>query len=452
MSDELIDYLGARLTEDASAGALCVAFSGGRDSVALLHALSRLPQARARGLRALHVDHALHRSSAAWAEQCQRLCQDWSIPCEVVRVAVPLNTGIGLEAAARQARYAVFAERLGTRENLLLAHHRDDQAETVLLKLLRGAGPEGLGGMREHRPLGHGQLWRPLLELPRAALQTHAAAYGLDWIEDPSNADTTLARNQLRHEILPQLLVHWPHAVDSILHSARLSREAADALETQWQAALTTLCDDATGSLHAADWLALPAALRAPLLDHWLHGRGCRAPSARQREQVERQLLARAGRLPCIRWSGTELHIWKDRLWARPPRPSPDPHWEAAWHGQPLILPDGGRLELEPAAHLPEPLCVRLRRGGERIKPAGDAHTRELRDLFQQATMPPWLRGGCPLLYQGDELIAVADRWLSSRAIALFQQVGSKPCWRPPDGSAPGMSARCRPNTKAAES
>lgn len=411
-------------------GGLCVAFSGGPDSTALLHALAALPVARARGLRALHVDHGLHAQSGAWAAHCLRFCATLSIGCEVLPVRVDRTTGTGLEAAARNVRYAALGDALHAGEWLLLGHHRDDQVETVLLKLLRGAGPEGLGGMRAVRPLGRGQLWRPLLALPRASLHGYIAAHGLACIDDPSNADRSLARNRLRHDILPQLAQTWPHAVDSILHSAALSRAAADTLQTQWLAALETLRDPRTGSLDATGWLALDAAVREPLLDHWLHAQGLSAPTAAQRRQIERQCHARAGQQPCIRWPGTALHIWRGRLWARrPPAPARDAAWEHAWHGETVELPDGGTLALDPPGTLRIPLQIRLRRGGERIKPDGDAHTRELRELFQRAGMPPWQRGSCPLVYAGDELVAVADRWLSARAVAMFDAAGSRPRW-----------------------
>jgi len=411
--------------------ALCVAFSGGPDSSALLHALAQLPEARARGLRALHVDHGLHPDSAAWAAHCERFCAGLDVPCEVLRVQVDGSTGRGVEAAARDARHAALASQLRDGEYLLLGHHRDDQAETVLLKLLRGAGPEGLGGMRALRPFGRGQLWRPLLALSRQQLHDYVAVQRLDCIDDPSNADTRLARNQLRHEILPRLLQHWPHAVDSILHSATLSRAAADALRTQWLVAFEVLRDPANGSLDARGWLALAPALREPLLDHWLRARGLPAPTAAQRRQIERQCGARAGQLPCIRWAGAELHVWKHRLWALPPEHVADANWQVSWYGEPLTLPDGGELALTVAgARLAAPLHVRLRRGGERIKPDGDAHTRELRDLFQQSHLPPWQRNACPLLYAGDDLVAVADRWIDARGTAIFRQADAWPHWR----------------------
>ncbi|MHB1272647.1 MAG: tRNA lysidine(34) synthetase TilS [Rhodanobacter sp.] len=431
MNHLLLSHL-ARALATVPPAPLCVAYSGGPDSTALLHALAQLPAARARGLRTLHVDHGLHADSPRWAGHCLRFCAALEVPCQVLQVRVETGNGAGLEAAARHARYAALTAQLKEGEWLLLGHHRDDQAETVLLKLLRGAGPQGLGGMRVLRSIGPGQLWRPLLALSRQQLREYVDANHLACIDDPSNDDTHPARNQLRHEILPRLMRHWPHAVDSILHSAALCQAAADALQVQWLAAFATLHDPATGSLHAADWLALDRALREPLLDHWLHARGLPAPTTAQRRQIECQCGARAGQSPCIRWPGVELHIWKGRLWALSPRPAVAMDWHAPWRGEPLALPDGGMLSLTDAnARLPEPLDVRLRRGGERIKPAGDAHTRELRDLFQQGLIPPWQRIACPLLYAGDELVAVADRWISARGIAIFRQTAARPRWLP---------------------
>jgi len=410
---------------------LCVAFSGGPDSSAMLHALAQLTQARARGLRALHVDHGLHADSARWAAQCRDFCRSIDVNCELLPVQVRRGSGNGLEAEAREARHAALATRLQEGEYLLFAHHRDDQVETVLLKLLRGAGPDGLGGMRVLRPFGAGQLWRPLLDLSRQQLHDYVASHRLDCIDDPSNADTRLARNRLRHDILPSLVRYWPQAADSILHSAALSRAAADTLRTQWLSAFAELHDPVHGSLDAAGWLTLPPALREPLLDHWLHARGRTAPTTAQRRQIEKQCMARAGRLPCVRWDDTELHIWKQRLWALPVAPEFPDGWQVDWHGEPLTLPDGGELSLRgPAARIDHPLRVQLRRGGERIKPNGDPHTRELRDLFQQAQLPPWQRQACPMLYDGHELIAVADRWVSQRGMEIFRHAGV-PRWRP---------------------
>lgn len=412
-------------------GALCIAYSGGPDSTALLHALAHLPEARARGLRAMHVDHGLHAESARWAAHCRAFSATLGLACDVHVAKVDRSGGIGLEAAARHARYAIFAEYLHAKERLVFGHHQDDQAETVLLKLLRGAGPEGLGGMRVERPLGRGSVWRPLLEVPRQVLRAYVEAHDLPCIHDPSNDDRQLARNHLRHEVMPLLKAHWPQAAISITHSAMLCRAAADTLQQDWLAAFEHLRDDTTNSLDARGWLALPPALRDPLLAHWLHAQGLSAPTTAQRRQIEQQCTAQDGQLPCIQWPGTEVHVWKNRLWAMAIRSKTPSLAELSWQGEVLTLPDGGSLALEPASRLSVTLQVRWRSGGERIKPAGDRHTRDLRALFQSGAIPPWQRDVCPLLYEGDQLIAVADRWLNIRAKGIFSEAGAQPRWRP---------------------
>lgn len=430
------------------AAALCVAFSGGPDSTALLHALAQLPTARERGLRAVHVDHGLRPESAAWAQRCAELCKSLEVPLSVVRVQVDDSRGEGIEAAARRARYAAFAGNLRAGEWLVLAHHRDDQIETVLLKLLRGAGPDGLGGMRALRPFAHGLLWRPLLETPRETLHSYLKEKKIGVIEDPANSDPRFARNMLRHELLPLLVQRWPHAPAAILHTARLCRSAADHLAGEAESSLPALrrADD---TLDSRAWLALPEALRAPTLDAWLHARGLPAPPDASRAELIRQATQAAGdRVPVITWSDAEVRVWDGRLHAMSPLAPLPEHWQAAWDGgAPLALPDGcGSLlpgspgdtrESADGTRLDPPLSVRLRRGGERIKPAGDAHTRELRDLFQRARMPPWLRTRCPLLFEGDELIAVADLWTSDRGRAIFDAHGVRPHWLCPTKTGP---------------
>jgi tRNA(Ile)-lysidine synthase len=431
MSIDLQAQLRAALA-DVPDAPLCVAFSGGPDSTALLHALAQLPAARARGLRALHVDHRLQAQSTAWAEHCRAFCTTLDVSLTVLVVQVQRGRGDGLEAAAREARYAALAAELRAGECLVLAQHRDDQAETVLLKLLRGAGPEGLGGMRPLRMFGAGWLWRPLLSCSRQILLGYVDAAQLPVIEDPSNDDIRLARNFLRHRIMPQLLQQWPHAVSAIVHSAKLNRAAADALQARWLPELERLRDPANGSLDAAGWLALEPALRHPLLDHWLHTAGLHAPTTAQRQQIERQCQAQAGRVPHIRWRQTELRIWKGRLWAMPSQDTPPADWAVAWQGQEVTLPGGGSFSLQPpGARLPAPVTLRLRQGGERLKPMGAPYTRDVRDLFQQGAVPPWQRHTCPLIYEHGELLAVADRWASARGEALFAAAGARPAWRP---------------------
>lgn len=425
----------------APAKRLCVAFSGGPDSTALLHALAQLPEARARGLRALHVDHGLHPQSGQWAAHCAHFCGSMGVPLTTERVDVRDARGEGTEAAARRARYAAFAQALREGEWLALAHHRDDQVETVVLKLLRGAGPEGLGGMRLLRPFGRGSLWRPLLGVPRDSIRSYLAAHGIASLEDPANADPAFARNVVRHELLPLIARHWPRAPESILHAARLARDAAACIASIADAELATL-RDAAGTLDAQRWLALPAALRAATLDAWLRARGVPAPPDAARAELERQAAnAARDRVPTITWPGAEVRIWLGRLHATPPLAPALSDWQAEWDGVELPLPrDCGALALLPATgdapappiRFSPPLTVHLPRGGERIRPAGDACTRELADLFRRARIPPWLRTRCPLLLAGSEPIAVADLWASERGEALFARAGARPRWTRP--------------------
>ena len=390
---------------------------------------------RERGLRALHVDHGLHADSARWAEHCANFCAALEVPLAIIRVQVTQGDGDGLEAAARQVRHAAFAQALRPGEWLALAHHRDDQVETVLLKLLRGAGPHGLAGMRERRALAQGTLWRPLLNVPRSELREYVATHGLPFIEDPSNADVRLSRNFLRSEILPRLQAHWPQAAQSILHSADSCRESAEHLDALAESALQSLaCGD--GTLDAARWSTLPGALRALVLERWLHARSLPAPTRAQRAELRRQVdEAREDHVPRVAWPGAEVRAWRGALHAMAPPIEVPQDWECTWLGEPLPLPGGGSLALhgesgEPSPHRFEaPLRVRFRRGGERIKPAGDAHTRELRDLLQRAGIPPWQRGRIPLIFRGEELLAAADLWSSETGRCFFAARGAKPLW-----------------------
>ncbi|WP_250627179.1 tRNA lysidine(34) synthetase TilS [Pinirhizobacter soli] len=397
---------------------LCIAFSGGGDSMALLHAVAALRPAK---LRALHVNHGLQQPSDDWARRCASFCDGLGVHLTVARVEVDVAGGQGPEAAARDARYAAFAAQLGEDEVLLLAHHRGDQVETVLLKLLRGAGPAGLGGMPSSRPLGPGRLLRPLLNVPQAELRQYLDRHGLTPLEDPSNTDHAMARSYLRAEIVPRLARHWPQAAESIVHAANASLAAANFIEGNWRQAWQAL--DRGGALDATGWLALHEALRVPLLEAWLHGRGLRAPTTAQRRQLEAQIAhAAADRLPCVGWRDTEVHVWRGALHAvrrHPPLPA---HWEAPWSGGALSVPGGATLQAEAGSSLPG-LTVRLRRGGERIRPAGEAHTRELRDLFQRDAVPPWRRQRLPLLFVGPELVAVPGLWWSDQALPWIQSV-----------------------------
>ena len=217
---------------------LLIGFSGGLDSTVLLQLLASDPSMHRAGLRALHVHHGLQAAADAWAEHCARQAAALGVALEVLRVDVPRDGGHGLEAAAREARYAALAAALAPGETLATAHHLDDQAETFLLRALRASGPEGLGAMRPWRRFAGGWHWRPLLALPRATLQAWAQAHALEWIEDPSNALPDPDRNFLRLQVLPMLQRRWPHAAAALARSAELSAQADALLDADGYKAL----------------------------------------------------------------------------------------------------------------------------------------------------------------------------------------------------------------------
>jgi tRNA(Ile)-lysidine synthase len=421
-------------------GALCVAFSGGIDSTVLLHRLTASPVARVRGLRAIHVDHGLHDDSARWAAHCVDIANALGVPIDVVRVEVKHGLGTGPEDAARRARFDVFEHRLHDDEFVVLAHHADDQAETVLLKLLRGAGPEGLGGMRALRPFANGYLWRPLLDVPKSALSAYAHQHNLRWIEDPSNADTRLRRNFIRHDILPRLAQRWPDVSVALSHSAEWARAVSDHIEDEARAALQHMRGDNPATLRWESWLALSDALRDAVLRLWLRGLNLPQPAFFHVVEIERQLRhAAADRSPCVGWTGCEIRRYRDFIYAMPPIVV-DSAWQLAWNDGDLVLPDGSSLSLRSDGPRTA-LVVRNRRGGERIKPAG-AHRRDVRLLLQEAGVPPWARAHLPLLYERDDLIAVADIAFSERGRELLANASTALVWTSTTPRAPLIPAR----------
>ncbi len=417
-------------------GPLLAMLSGGLDSTTLLHALAASPAARARGLRAAHIDHGLHEDSAGWAAHCRNYAHSLGVEIIIRAVDVPpRGAGLGREASARLARYTAIEKLLAPGEIVALAHHRDDQAETVLLKLMRGAGPEGIGAMRTLRKLGPGLAWRPLLGVARAALREYAEHFQLDWLQDPSNADPSLDRNYLRMQVMPRILQRWPEAESSIAQSAAWARSAASFIETEAGHAFARTQGLDPSTLRLREWLQLPEALRDPVLRRWLRSLDLPEPTYYQAAELVRQ-LGEAGedRQPCVRWPGTEVRRYRDLLYAMAPLQLPPFEWSAEFDGSDLALPMNlGTLHMVHAEkHSPVTphLHVRFRRGGESLRLSSTTHTRELRDLFQEAGIPPWQRGRLPLVFTPDgALLAVADLWLSEAGTHLLDARGAHIEW-----------------------
>jgi tRNA(Ile)-lysidine synthase len=407
---------------------VAVGFSGGRDSTVLLHRLAADPVIRARGLRALHVDHGLQPASAGWAERCREFCAGLGVEFVPVRVDV-VARGDGPEAAARRARREAFAALQRPGETIALAHHRDDQAETVLLRLLRGAGGDGLAAMRAVRPFGSGVLWRPLLDVPSAALADYAAAHRLAWIDDPSNADDRFDRNFLRVHVLPLLAARWPAPAAALARSADRLAAQADLLAGEDARRLAQVQGFDPATLHLPALRREPRDWRDRLLRAWVAALDLPPLPGDALATIDRDVLgARADATALFAWQGAELRRWRDMLWAgRPLPPLPD-GWSATWDGRaPLSLPTGETLRLEPATAFAAPLQVRARRGGERLRLPGRAHRSELRDVLQDLGVPPWRRPRLPLLFAADgELLAAGDLVVAAPLRAWLDAAGAR--------------------------
>ncbi|HEX2494659.1 MAG TPA: tRNA lysidine(34) synthetase TilS [Steroidobacter sp.] len=420
----------------ADGSALCVALSGGLDSTVLLHALARIVGERARfTLRAAHIDHQLQRNSDRWRAHCEASAAQLNVAFTSACVRVDVSQG-GLEAAARRARYAALREMLQPGEVLLTAHHADDQLETVLLGLLRGAGVKGLSGIAAAQPFGVGRLVRPLLSFTRAELEGWAQSEGLVWIDDPSNQNTDLDRNFLRHEIAPRLRERWPALARSATRSAAHLAEAEEILAASAHSDLSRL--ETSAGLDAAGLADLDPPRRRNALRSWIRAHGARAPSTRKLAAIERDLLtAGADRMPCVSWDDVEIRRYRGFLLLDHRFPPLDTHqlvWDVT---RTLELPASlGRLRLipDPEGPLSLPkldsrLAVRFRSGGEKLRPAGHAHRHSLKKLLQAAGVPPWRRRRLPLIYSGDRLAAVGDLWVADEFAARAGETAASIIW-----------------------
>lgn len=418
-----------------------LAFSGGLDSTVLLHALSQLGKKLPAPLAVIHVDHGLAANSAAWASRCRQQCEALGLSLQQEQVVVDSRKR-GVEAAAREARYDVFTSVLGEGEMLLTAHHQDDQAETLLLQLLRGGGVRGLAAMPEYRPFAAGWLGRPLLGFSRESLQGYAETQGLTWIEDPSNFDTTLERNFLRHELLP-LLEQRRGGMNSLLaRSAGHFAEAAGLLDELAAQDLAHTAVAGERALSIPLLQALPTARQRNLLRHWLRRLGLSIPDSRNLQRILDELLpAAVDAEPLVSWRGTELRRYRDRLYAMSPLPPLPQEWSPLrWSGEAVTVLPGGLGELQLIRSIGNGLREELlvgkvtigwRRGGEVLLLPGRGGHHALKKLYQEVALPPWQRGRRPLLYIDGQLAQVAGLWTDSRFACGVNEQGIRFEWSP---------------------
>ena len=420
---------------------LCVALSGGCDSVVLLHALRQLVDSGelATSLSAIHVHHGLSPQADAWAACCSKLCDARSVPLHVVRVDVARDSGEGLEAAARRARYSAFA--VCDADALVLAHHRDDQAETVLLNLLRGAGIAGAAAILPVRRQAQGQvLLRPLLDVERASITAYAHAHKLAWVDDESNDDIRFRRNFLRHEILPALAGQFPGAQQALARAAAHFAECDELLEAL-AGKDRALALAESGRLSVAALLALPASRARNLLRFVWAEAGFRAPDTRWLAEALAQLkTSDAQAATRVTTADGELRVFRGEIYFLPRqaaapanRASETRTWcgelELPWAGGHLRFVETTGAGLRRDGLASGELRIRHRQGGERLQPDSKRPRRSLRNLLQEAGMPPWERERLPYLWHNERLLWVGGIGCDAALVAGPGEGGILPIW-----------------------
>jgi tRNA(Ile)-lysidine synthase len=406
---------------------LWIAYSGGLDSHVLLHALAQLRPHLNLELRAVHIHHGLQSQADDWAKHCQQVCQALEIRCEVIRVKVRAAPRESLEANARSARYEAIAQLLAPDDVVLTAQHADDQAETLLLQLLRGAGVAGLAAMPPVCRLAKGWLVRPLLAYTRAELDDYARQANLHWIEDGSNADIRFNRNFLRHEIMPLLQQRWTSVSHILSRVARHQAEADELVQILAEEDLQTCEGLQPDQLSLAALSSLNQARQRNVLRFWLKKLGLPLPSTVQLQHIISDIVtAKEDRQPVVRWHGGEVRRYRKDLFAMPnlpPAPKVSQSQCFTWLlPQVLRLPLGelranevqGRGLALPAG---TPLQVRFRQGGETFYWRG--HQRVVKKLLQAAQLPPWHRSFIPLIYFENTLVAIPGIGICEKFVAI---------------------------------
>ncbi|MDL0432519.1 tRNA lysidine(34) synthetase TilS [Marinobacter sp. TBZ242] len=404
---------------------LRIALSGGMDSVLLLHVAARLHAGSGR-LSAVHVNHQLQPNADQTERFCQQVCGELGVPLDIRRVVVNSRQGAGsdtggIEESARHARYQVFEDLLEPEELLLMAHHGDDQAETVLFRLLRGTGVAGLGGMPESRPLGKGRLYRPLLGFGRSELRSWATEMGIHWVEDPSNTDERFDRNFLRQSIMPRLKARWPSLVSRIGHTARSCREG-DELAGALARIRFQQCANEREALSVERLGQLGFAEQKNLIRWWIIRYHHVPPSISDWSRVMADLVnAPEDREPELRGEGYTVRRYRGYLYLvadRPPLPSDNapliPGRELVWGEWRLQLVPAGNSEMPAPA-----IRISTRVGGERLRPDPKGPSKSLKNWLQEKGIPPWERARLPLLLEAEngnqEVIGAGDLWLAGQ-------------------------------------
>jgi tRNA(Ile)-lysidine synthase len=395
-----------------------IAYSGGVDSHVLLFALSRIrTQFPEYDIFAVHVDHQISPLSAQWSEHCRQACEQLQILYRCIVVDAKAASGESPEAKAREARYQAFKSILNTEDCLLTAHHQDDQAETLLLQLLRGSGPRGLAAMPRYSQLGEGYLCRPLLNLSRQQIHQYAQANQLQWIHDISNDAPAFDRNFLRLQVIPLLKQRWPAMDKTVSRSAQLCADTIAIIDTVADEDLQLAVDGSNERLSITRLQSLSRERQHNAVRAWLDRLHLPCPSHKTLHHIWSQVInALPQSTPCLQWPGAEVRRYRDHLYAMPAMKNFDNRQCFTWPvDQTLTIAGVGRLQAIPARGRGlrklslQSVTIRFRQGGERCKLPKRVGEHSLKNIFQELAIVPWMRERLPLLYVGDQLAAVGD-------------------------------------------
>lgn len=405
---------------------LVVAYSGGVDSHVLLDVVVQLQEVHQRPIKIIHVHHGLSQYANDWANHIEQIAQAYHLEYVIKRVSVNQQQA-SLEDAARQARYQAINQELKHGDVLLLAHHQQDQAETFLLRLLRGAGVKGLGGMAMISSVPFNQLnsqaWRPLLTVNKRDILAYAQQRQLVWIEDDSNSDARLNRNYLRHHIVPVLQQRWPSVCQQLADTSQRMREAEELLQTL--AAIDyQQVQDKYDSLNISRLAELSEARRHNVIRYWLQQLGFNLPEYQQLLKLWSEVcLAKEDAQPLYYWPNVEVRRYRQCLFVMRPLLAFDKTTSVIWHNkqQPLLLPTGQILEpnqvqqgIAPQYWQQGQISIKYRQGGEKIRPVGRQYHHDLKKLLQAEGVPTWQRERIPLIYINQQLAIVWGYWVAA--------------------------------------
>lgn len=390
-----------------------IGLSGGLDSSVLLHLLARAREQRFFKLRAVYIHHGLSANADRWQSHCKDSCQALKIDFNTHALTLPAPSKDSPEALARQMRYQQFSILLEENDILLTAHHQDDQAETVLLQLLRGAGPKGLSAMPRLKAFGKGFHARPLLDFSRAQLERYAEKNKLNWVDDESNKNAQFTRNFLRKEIVPLLKKRWPTVTETLARAADHCAATQTLIDEVLGIELNKIRGNIKNTLSVSGLLTLNLSTQRFILRAWIQELNFPLPSSVKLNEIQTSLLnAQRDKLPCVSWAQVELRRFQDALYLMG-KPAPHDGTQVfRWNMiDPLVLPSLGVLSSRYTSNSQyqkeENISVRFRQGGEVMRLRGKHRT--LKNLFQEWKIPPWERDRIPLIYQGDKLVAVGD-------------------------------------------